>query len=310
MSGTVAVGLPVGLSRLELVCKLTGEVGQPLVILPWWASAFAALDDPAIRELLLWLMRQAGKSQCLSAMADTELLLRPGSYTIYIAASGDQAGAVYHRKIRRPLERLLTTLGMRDAVRLTRRGIEIPELGSALEVLATNEATAPGRSPSLLILDEARHIPDEVYSKLAPSVIGAGGKVVVASTSGPPRGFFYELTQNPTPETWLYTSTANENPHADARVLAFLRRRLSLIAPAAARRELENEFTEDGDSFLPNGLIEVAIDDMLAEVPTSDGPCFTFGDLSRRRDLTTMLTVERVAPRVPEATDHLRVVSL
>jgi hypothetical protein len=97
--------LPAGLARLDLVPKLTGEVGQPLVVLAWWASAFRALDDPAIRELLLWLPRQSGKSQWLATAAITELLLRPGSYTLYVAAGLDQAAAVYHRKLRRPLER-------------------------------------------------------------------------------------------------------------------------------------------------------------------------------------------------------------
>jgi len=287
-------------TRLELVEKLRGEHGQPLVLLPWWREAFDALDDPGIQELILSLARQTGKSQLLAAMAISELFTKPGSYTVFLAAAANQAGAIFHRKIRRPLERVTD----RGAVRFTKRGVELPGAGSALEVLATNEATVPARSASKLFIDEARDIPDEVYSALAPSVIGAGGKIVIASSAGPPRGFFYELTKNPTPQTWLYRSAVNDNPHADRGVLDFLRRRLGLF-PSAARRELDNEFADDGESFLPAALIEAAIDDGLGELPSSPEPAFGFLDLSRKRDLTSLVVILRGPARRPEAKDHL-----
>jgi hypothetical protein len=75
------------MNRLELADRLTGEYGQPLEIPLWWRDAFAALDDPAIREILLWRPRQSGKSQALAALAITELLLRPGAYVVMAAAS-------------------------------------------------------------------------------------------------------------------------------------------------------------------------------------------------------------------------------
>ena len=85
--------------------------------------------------------------------------------------------------------------------RLRKRRIEYTTGGAALEVMATNQETSPGRSPTLLIIDEARDIPDEFYTAFAPSAIGAGGKVVIASTAGAPRGFCYELVRNPLEET-------------------------------------------------------------------------------------------------------------
>src|SRR5438132_1257590 len=200
------------MDRLVLVSRLTGEYGQPLQVLPWWREAFTALDNPVIRELIISLPRQSGKSQCLAAMAITELLLRPGAHVVMAAASEKQAGAIYDRKIKKPLERMLQLRGvkarMRKHITTTKRGIEL-STGATLEVVATNEATSPGRSPTLLLLDEARDIPDEFYAAFAPSAIGAGGKVVIASTAGPPRGFFYELVQHPFEETWLHHATTN-----------------------------------------------------------------------------------------------------
>ncbi len=299
------------MTRLELVAKLTGEFGQPLVVLPWWTQAFEALDAPNIRELLFWLMRQTGKSQLLAAMLITELLLRPGSYSLFVSASDTQAGAIFTRKVRRPLERLSRALGKSVwRMKLTKRGVEVPALGSVLEIICPNEATAPARSPTLLCMDEARYIPDEVYSVLVPSLIGGNGKLVVASTAGQPKGFFYELTRNQCAESWMYTSLVNDNPHASQGMLGFLRRRLALLLPSAGRRELGNEFTEDGDALLRPDLIEAAVDDDWQETVTSDLPAWVVYDLSRKRDLTSRVVILRDRPRRPEATDHLVVASL
>ena len=132
----------------------------------------------------------------------------------------------------------------------------------------------------------------------------------MASTAGSPRGFFYDLVRNPTPETWLYHSSENENPHANLGMLDFLKRRLGLLAPSAMRRELQNEFAEDGDSFLPTALIDAAIDDQLAELPGSPLPAFAFLDLSRKRDLTSLVVLVLDSARRPETKDHAVVASI
>jgi len=301
------------MTRLELARRVTGEYGQPLAIPSWWRGAFEALDNPAIREILLSLPRQSGKSQCLAALAITELLLRPNAYVVMAAASETQAGAIYGRKIKKPLERMLqlrrAESPWRKHIRIAKRGIEL-STGAALEVIATSEATSPGRSPTLLLLDEARDIPDEFFGAFVPSVIGAGGKVVIASTAGPLRGFFYELVRHPSPETWLHHASTNENPHADRRMMDFLERRLGAVLPAAARRELRNEFTDDGTEFLPAPLIDAAVDDALGEMLAHESPAFVMYDLSRKHDLTSRTVVLWEPPRRPEARDHLVVASI
>jgi len=301
------------MNRLELAARLTGEYGQPLEIPPWWREAFQALDNPAIKELLIGCPRQAGKTQCLAAMAITELLLRPGAYVVMAAASEKQAAATYARKIKKPLERMFQLRDpgsrWRKHITATKRGIELAN-GAALEVIATNEATSPGRSPTLLIIDEARDIPDEFYVAFVPSAIGAGGKVVIASTAGAPRGFFYQLVQHPLEETWSHYATTNDNPHADRRVINFLERRLSVVMPAAARRELANEFVDDGSEFLPARLIEAAVDETLGEIAESAVPAFVMYDLSRKNNLTSRTVVLLDLPQQLEARDHLRVASI
>jgi hypothetical protein len=298
------------LTRLDIIQRLRNEHGRPLRLLPWWTAALAELDDPNVREILLWLVRQAGKSQFLAAVAASELLTRPGSYTVYVSASADQAMAIFSRKLRKPLEALVRDIGMSGSLRFTQRGIEVPEFNTALEVIASNESTVPGRTVTELLMDEARYISDDTYSVLAPSCIGAGGKMVIASTAGPPHGFFWQLALNPTPETWLYRGDMNENPEADPAVVSFIQRRLALVSPAAARPELANEFAEDGSELIAAGLIEAAVDDRLGEMPTSSLPAFAFLDLSRKHDLTSLVVVVVGPPQRPDAGDHLTVASV
>jgi terminase large subunit-like protein len=156
--------------RAAVIRELTNEAGKPLAVLPWWEPALAAMNDPTKREIVLHLPRQSGKSQFLAVLALTELLTRPGAFILLIAAGADQATAIFARKVRRPLERLLREKGIeRRHVIITRRSVEFPDLGAKLEVVPTTETTTPGRSVSLLLLDECRDIPDSVISTVVPS---------------------------------------------------------------------------------------------------------------------------------------------
>jgi hypothetical protein len=297
-------------SRLDVIQRLTGDHGGKLVPLSWWPQALAALDDERTREVVLWLKRQEGKSTFVAGSAASTILSKPNSYVLLVAGSEKQQKAIYTRKLRRPLERLMKTRGLDDLARFTDNGIEIPALNSALEVIAPNTATVPGRSVSELYLDECRSIPDEIFITLSPSVIATGGKLVLSSTAGKPAGFFYEICQHPSPETLLIHATQSENPHASESVLDYLKQRLGLLSPAALAREIENQFAEDGQPFLSPGLVDAALDPYLTESWSETAECVGFADLSRKRDLTSVVIVARHAPRRPEVADHLRVVSL
>ena len=298
-------------SRLDVISRLSSEHGQKLTPLSWWESALRALDDKSTREIVLWLKRQAGKSTFLgTAAATSTILTKRNSYVVLVSASEKQAKAIYNRKIRRPMERLMRSLKLDDLASFTQNGIEIPALNSALEVVTPNVDTSPARTITELYLDECRSIPDEVFITLAPSVIGAGGKIILASTAGRPAGFFYEICTHPTPETLLIHTQENENPHASRRVLDYLKARLGLLSPAAMQREIENEFADDGQEFLSASLIDQRIDDHLSELAGSDAEAFAFGDLSRKRDLTSIVVVVRQRARRPEARDHLTVASV
>lgn len=300
------------LSRMQIVEALPGEYGQRVTVLPWWCELLAAMDNPTIVLLLLLLTRQTGKSQAMLHTGVSELFCRRGAYVQHVAASERQAMSVFERKLRGPLTAFLKSQRIpSSAVRFTQRGVEVPSLGSAYEILPSSEATTAGRTPTLSIFDEAKDIPDSVFTAIVPSVIGAGGKLLVGSSAGRPRGWFYELLkQPPSPEVWRYESAENDNPHASHRVRDFLQRVVGQIFPAAMQRELGNRFTEDSDELIPGALVDSAIDDTLGEMPGHDGEAFAFLDIGVRRDLTTRVLVVRVPARQPEASDHLVVASI
>jgi hypothetical protein len=128
------------MTRDDILAHLKNETGEALVVLPWWLETWGKLDDPEIRQVVTWTPRQAGKSTFLSVTAVLTLLLVAGAYAVFIAAAEPQAQAIFARKIRRPLERLLRVLGVspRELI-VTKRSIEYPELGSKIEVIATDE---------------------------------------------------------------------------------------------------------------------------------------------------------------------------
>jgi hypothetical protein len=300
------------MTREELYRVLKNEQGQPLVILPWWGEMRAALADSAVTVVAISARRQDGKTTACTVEALATAMEEPGTYITFLTAAEQQAQSIFARKIRRPAERMLDTLGVpRRHVLITKRSIEFLEFGSKVEVLATSEATTPGRSVRLLICDEARDIPDEVFAALAPSIIASGGKILLASTAGRPRGFFHQVVTEPGDGCRVIRVEGDHNPFADQAKISALARLLTKISPAFAARELRNEFADDDvAALLPAALIEAAVDDGLGELPHHDGPAFAFLDLSRRRDLTSLVCVAREPARRAEAADHLLVVSV
>ncbi len=145
------------MNRLEVIQRLPGEQG-PLVLLDWWRRGLIALDDPRIREIMLLLARQTGKSQFAAACAASELMCRPGSFTLLVSASEGQQRMIFERKLRRPLERLLRAWSARGIqkppILFTASGAEVPSTGSVLEVIAPHMQTAPARSPTLMAIAE------------------------------------------------------------------------------------------------------------------------------------------------------------
>jgi hypothetical protein len=141
------------------------------------------------RQLLLNCSRQSGKSSTVAAGAIDEALFCPESLTLVLSPSLRQSQELFrvvmeiHRKI----------------------GIEIdPESESSLRAEFPNgsriialpggkEANIRGfASVSLLIVDEAARVPDDLYRAVRPMLAVSGGRIWILSTPFGKRGFFFK----------------------------------------------------------------------------------------------------------------------
>ena len=283
------------MTREQIRQRLTGDRNQRLRPLAFWAEMDAALDDPAVTIGVLLARRQIGKSQYLLLRAIENLLLRPSSFTLFVSASSDQAQALFRRKVRLPLVRLLRAAGLSDnTLTMTERSAENPALGSAIEVIAANEATAPSRAVDLLIIDEARYVGDELFASLIPSILAVRGKAAIGSTPGEPSGFFHALCTGDDPAVRVVRPVATDNPGADPTALSFLHRLLQQVLPVARLRDLEAQFAESGDQAIPGALWDSRVEPTWGPAwSTKEVPLFMGADLALTGDTAAIVDVLR-----------------
>jgi hypothetical protein len=283
------------LTRAAVEARLTGDRGQALQALTWYARADAALEDAARRAVILWLMRQSGKTQYAFRRAAGDLLTVPHSYTLVVSAGREQSEMLHDRKLRRPLTRLLRVAGLpASTLHLTQSGATNPALDSAVEVVSANEATAPARSVTLLIIDEAKNVSDKVFAALAPSVLAAGGKILCLSTPGAPRGFFHHLATGDDPAVAVIRVDGNENPYADPAAIGFLSRLLAKVLPVARDRDMLNLFREAGDRAIPPEVWAACVEPTHSPIwPTMEAPVFVAIDAAVTGDTCAALGLIR-----------------
>ncbi len=139
------------------------------------------------RQLLLCCCRQAGKSTVVSALAMHHALFEPGSLTL-ILSPGQRQSAETFKKVRdnyRALDRPI------KAAHETQRRLELAN-GSRILCLPGVEGTVRCYSPSLLIIDEAARVSDDLYRAIRPMLAVSQGRLVALSTPFGQRGWFHD----------------------------------------------------------------------------------------------------------------------
>ena len=283
------------LIRDEVTGRLTGDKAQPLTELSWYGEADRALDDPGTRILAIWAMRQSSKTTYAFRRAIGELLTVPNASILFLSAAREQATTIWNTKGRKPLLRLLRAAGLpASTIKMTQSGAENPALNSVLEVVSPTEDTSVSRSVSLLVVDEARWVPDKVFASVVSSIIGAGGKALVLSTPGSPEGFFHLLCTGGDPAVKVLRVTKNENPFASQEAIGVLSRLLHRLLPATARRDIEGEFAGDEDAVITRAMYDAAECPGHAPVEAYDPEVpelIVAGDLGLRDDCAAVVAV-------------------
>ncbi len=197
--------------------------------------------------------RQWGKSTVTAAKAVHRAYTRPGSLVL-VAGPCERQSAEFLRKASGMVRRLhIKPRGDGDNA----TSLLFPN-GSRIVGLPGTEATVRGFSAvSLIVIDEASRVKDEMYQSLRPMLAVGDGDLWLMSTPNGQSGFFYEVWAGGDEEWYRVSATAEECSRIPKEFLEEERR-----AKTAAYFEQEymGRFTAHEGAYFDPALIEAAVD--------------------------------------------------
>src|SRR5437764_8952776 len=154
---------------------------------PWQVEVLEA-GHP---RLLLNCCRQAGKSTAVALLGLTEAVFVPYTKVLLVSRSLRQSQELFrivtdfYRRIGSPLRERQTT----EELQLSNH--------SRIVSLPCKEETIRGYSHvSLLVIDEAARVPDDLYRAVRPMLAVSNGRMICLSTPYGKRGFFFDAWAN------------------------------------------------------------------------------------------------------------------
>jgi hypothetical protein len=209
------------------------------------------------KQMILLCSRQSGKSTVSSILAIHEAIYQANSLILLLSPSLRQSQELF-RKLK-DVYNELDSPTLPQPIEESALRTEFDN-GSRIIALPGKEATIRGFSGvSLLIVDEASRVPDELYQAIRPMLAVSGGRIVLLSTPFGKRGFFYlEWMEG---QDWHRTRiTANQCPRISPEWLENERR---TIPDFWYRQEFLCEFVETLDSVFNYDDIHSAISSEL-----------------------------------------------
>jgi hypothetical protein len=209
------------------------------------------------RQMILLCSRQSGKSTVSSILAIHEAIYCPNSLILLLSPSLRQSQELF-----RKLQDVYNALDSPNLPQATEESALRMEMsnGSRIVALPGKEATIRGFSGvSLLVIDEASRVPDELYQAVRPMLAVSGGRIVLLSTPFGKRGFFHsEWTDG---IGWQRTKiTADLCPRIDREWLESERK---MIGDWWYLQEYQCEFVETNDSVFSYDDIQSALDSSI-----------------------------------------------
>jgi Helicase len=180
----MALSLKTDLSlALDPARMFRAAIGSPPD--PWQARLLRS----QAQQIILNCSRQSGKSTSTSVLALHAARYMPDALVLLLAPALRQAQELF-----RKVKSAASSLGIPAAAieRETSLALELAS-GGRIEALPGKEQTVRGYSAvSLLVVDEAARVPDDLYRALRPMLAVSGGRLILLSSPFGKRGFFYE----------------------------------------------------------------------------------------------------------------------
>jgi hypothetical protein len=207
------------------------------------------------QDVLLNCSRGAGKSRVTSALALHTALFRRRALVLLVSRSLRQATELfrYVKQGYSALERPHAAVKDNDCQLELDNGSRIVALPGREETIRSFQGV------TLLILDEAARIPDELYSSVSPMTGVSGGRTVCLSTPFGQRGFFWREWHNETVAWTRFRITWQQCPRLTP---AFIDNERRKFGDLWIRQEYECSFEAC------EGLVYPDFDECLADVPT------------------------------------------
>jgi hypothetical protein len=214
---------------------------------PWQRDLLHSASD----RVLLNCCRQSGKSTMTAIVTLHRALYHPGSLILCLAPALRQSQELFGKVLGfyRDLGRPVSPQGERKL------SLEL-ENGSRIVTLPGSEKTIRGFSgTSLLVLDEAARVEDELYFAVRPMLAVSGGALMMLSTPYGKRGVFYE--EWTAGHGWeRYEVPANQCPRISEE---FLEEERAVLPSWVYRQEYECSFEETEDQVFTTEMVERAL---------------------------------------------------
>jgi hypothetical protein len=213
-----------------------------------WQERLLRSTSPRV---LLNCSRQSGKSTMSGVIALHRALYFPGSLVLCLAPSERQSKELF-AKVSESYRRLRGTPAPASDRKL---GMHLPN-GSRIEALPGSEKTVRGFSgTSLLIVDEAARVDDELYYAVRPMLAVSGGSLMMLTTPYGKRGVFFEEWTGG--REWdRYEVPARDCPRITPDFLAEEREALPSYI---FRQEYECSFEDTEDQIFTHEMVQAAV---------------------------------------------------
>jgi hypothetical protein len=249
--------------------------------------------DTSTNRVAVCCSRQWGKSTTGAIKALHHALSTPGSLTLLASRTRRQAGELFDKVIgfaqtlQLPIRRVLRQA---DSLVLPNRAriIALPGKAESLRCFS---------AVSLIIVDEAAYVPDDLYHAVRPMLATTNGALWLLSTPRGRKGFFWDEYSSKGDSWSKFTVPATECPRIPA---AFLDEERRLRGPAIFNREYLCDFGSTGKSFFDIDALDAATEEqrnLAAQEFARGRPAARFYigfDLGQKSSHSAAVVLERV----------------
>src|SRR3989475_4952328 len=249
--------------------------------------------------------RQSGKRIAMAVAVLFNALTRKGFRAAIVAPSKRQSIKMVDK-----ISRLLSRLGREVLAGQQRKGRLVFRNGSVIEALPNNPDTIRGETLNVVVLDEFAYIEHdkELYDAIIFALSTTNGSFYGTSTPGSQDSLFFKMATDDeqfadfSRHHVSYKEALKPNGPIDPEFLEKIRRQYQ-TDPGRWKREMEADFADDEDAYLPLDLIESCVtegpetftkDDVISGRLSRTGKFFAGADLGLKIDRSAVAVVEKI----------------